>query len=212
VLVIALSLAGFSSIALDEQVEFTAYHGLHSITSLAWLSLLLSQLVLIRRHRFERHRALGASIFFAGPVLVASLTLLTVHSAIRDAAAGREDMLVVQNVTFTLQVALLVFLAFILRRNRNVHGSLLKELANRVAVAPDHLVLLLERVLADDGGPDRPHQAADHVRRFHRSRACVRLGPDDLPGLALGGVEGRTGRPEAARCRHGAKRHLTGQQ
>ena len=70
--------------------------GLHILTSLAWLLLLLSQLVLIRQHRFDRHRAIGTSIFVAGPVLVATLTLLTVHSAAKDAVAGRVDVLVVQ--------------------------------------------------------------------------------------------------------------------
>ena len=125
VMVIPLSLVGFSSLALGERPELTVYQGLHILTSLAWLLLLLSQLVLIRQHRFDRHRAIGTSIFVAGPVLVATLTLLTVHSAAKDAVAGRVDVLVVQNVTFTLQVALLVLLAFVLRRNRKVHGSLL---------------------------------------------------------------------------------------
>lgn len=96
VMVIALSLVGFSSLALGERPELTVYQGLHILTSLAWLLLLLSQLVLIRQHRFDRHRAIGTSIFVAGPVLVATLTLLTVHSAAKDAVAGRVDVLVVQ--------------------------------------------------------------------------------------------------------------------
>ena len=65
----------------------------------------------------------------AGPLLVATLTLLSVHSAAKDAVVGRADVLVVQNVMVTLEVALLVFMAFILRRNRNVHGSLLMSTA-----------------------------------------------------------------------------------
>jgi len=128
-MVIALSLVGFSSLSLDEQAELSAYHYLHIITSLAWLLLLLSQLVLIRQHRFHLHRVVGTSIFFAGPVLVATLTLLSVHSAAKDAVAGRADVLVVQNVMVTVEVALLVFLAFIRRQNRNVHGSLLMSTA-----------------------------------------------------------------------------------
>lgn len=129
VIVIAVSLVGFSSLALGEQPKLTAYHVLHISTSVAWLLLLLSQLVFIRQRRFHLHRTVGTSIFFAGPVLVASLTLLTVHSAAKDAVAGRPDILVVQNVTFALEVALLVFLAFLLRRNRNVHGALLMSTA-----------------------------------------------------------------------------------
>ncbi len=128
-IVIAVSVVGFSSLALGEQPKLNAYHVLHIITSLAWLMLLLSQLVFIRQHRFQLHRTIGTSIFVAGPVLVASLTLLTVHSAAKDAVLGRADNLVVQNVTFAVEVALLVFLAFIMRRNRNVHGSLLMSTA-----------------------------------------------------------------------------------
>jgi len=125
VLVIVTSLVGFSSLVSGDRVALTGYHALHIVTSLAWLSLLLGQLVLIRQRRFDRHRVIGASIFGVGPILIASLTLLTVHSAAREAAAGTVDRLVVQNVTFTLQMALLLLLAFALRRNRTVHGALL---------------------------------------------------------------------------------------
>lgn len=124
-IVISLSLLAFSSLALGEQAEFTAYHVLHFFTILGWLLLLLRQLFFIRQRRFDRHRAIGMSIFFAGPVLVAALTLLTVHSAAKEAVAGQVDDLVVQNVMFALEAALLIFLAFILRHNRKVHGSLL---------------------------------------------------------------------------------------
>lgn len=124
-IVIAVSLIGFSSLVRGEQDALTGYHVLHIITSLAWLLLLLGQLVLIRQHRFERHRAIGKYIMVAGPMVIASVSLLTVHSAAREAAAGTVDDLVVQNVTFTLELALLVLLAFVLRRNRPVHGALL---------------------------------------------------------------------------------------
>lgn len=124
-LVIAVSLVGFSSLVSGGTTALTGYHVLHVVTSLAWLLLLLGQLVLIRQGRFERHRAIGASILVVGSILIASLTLLTVHSAARNAAAGTVDDLVVQNVAFTLEVALLVVLAFALRRNRKVHGALL---------------------------------------------------------------------------------------
>jgi hypothetical protein len=125
VIVIVLSLIGFSSLWLGENTKLTPYHYLHISTSLAWLLLLLSQLVLIRQHRFQRHRAIGMSIFIAGPLLVASLTLLSVHSAAEEAVAGQADNLLVQNVMTTAEIALLVFLAFTLRRNRKVHASFL---------------------------------------------------------------------------------------
>jgi len=122
-MVIAVSLVGFSSLLLGEQPALTAYHYLHITTSLAWLLLLLGQLVLIRQRSFRRHRAIGKAVFIAGPLLIASLTLLSVHSASKRAVAGLADELLVQNVATTMEVALLVFLAFILRRNRDVHGS-----------------------------------------------------------------------------------------
>lgn len=128
-IVIAVSLVGFSSLVRGDQAALTGYHVLHIITSLGWLLLLLRQLVLIRHRRFDRHRAVGKYIMVVGPILIASVSLLTVHSAARNSAAGTVDDLVVQNVTFTLQLALLVFLAFVLRRNRNVHGSLLMSTA-----------------------------------------------------------------------------------
>jgi hypothetical protein len=124
-MVIALSLVGFSSLSLGENTELTPYHLLHVSTILAWLLLLLSQLVLIRHNSFRRHRAIGKSIFVAGPLLVASLMLLSVHSATKEAAAGLADDLLVQNVVTTWEIALLVFLAFVLRRNRDVHASFL---------------------------------------------------------------------------------------
>lgn len=124
-IVIALSLAGFSSLLRGDEVALTGYHVLHILTSLAWLLLVLGQLVLLRQRRFARHRAIGKVILVAGPVLIASVSLLTAHSAGRATAAGTVDDLVVQNVAFTLELALLVCLAFILRRNREVHGALL---------------------------------------------------------------------------------------
>jgi uncharacterized membrane protein YozB (DUF420 family) len=127
-MVIALSLVGFSSLSLGD-TKITPYHYLHISTSLAWLLLLLSQLVLIRQHSFTRHRALGKSIFLAGPLLVSSLTLLSVHSAAKEAAVGQADDLLVQNVVTTMAIALLVFLAFLLRRNRKVHESFLMSTA-----------------------------------------------------------------------------------
>lgn len=127
--VIALSLIGFSSLLVGEDTKLTPYHFLHISTSVAWLLLLLSQLVAIRERRFERHRAIGMSIFVAGPVLVASLTLLSVHSAAKAAVAGQADELLVQNVGTAMEIAVLVLLAFVLRRNRMVHASFLMSTA-----------------------------------------------------------------------------------
>lgn len=125
VLVILLSLVGFSSLYTGEQSGPNAYQAAHIATSLTWLALLLGQLIVVRQRRFALHRTVGVSIFAVGPLLIGTLTLLTVHSAAKDAMDGQADRLVVQNVMVTLEVALLVWLAFLLRRNRNVHGALL---------------------------------------------------------------------------------------
>lgn len=128
-IVIVVSLVGFSSLVQGGSVALNGYHVLHIVTSLMWLGLLLTQLLFVRQGRFDRHRAIGAAVLVAGPILIASVSLLTVHSAAKEAAAGTVDDLVMQNVTFTLELALLVLLAFVLRRNRAVHGALLMSTA-----------------------------------------------------------------------------------
>jgi len=129
VVVIVLSLVGFSILYTGGEAGPDAYQSLHIVTSLAWLLLLLGQLILLRQRSGARHRAVGQSIFAVGPILIGSVSLLTVHSAASDAVVGRADTLVVQNVAFTLEVALLVFLAFLLRKQRKVHGALLMSTA-----------------------------------------------------------------------------------
>jgi hypothetical protein len=69
--------------------------------------------------------AIGLSIFIAGPLLIATLALLSVHSAARDAAIGRADAMLVMNVMGTVSIALLILLAFLLRRRRDIHGAML---------------------------------------------------------------------------------------
>lgn len=128
-IVIVVSLVGFSSLFQGGVVAVNGYHVLHIVTSLMWLALLLTQLVFVRQNRFDRHRAIGVCILVAGPILISSVSLLTVHSAAKEAIAGTVDDLVMQNVTFTLELALLVLLAFVLRRHRNVHGALLMSTA-----------------------------------------------------------------------------------
>ncbi len=49
--------------------------------------------------------------------------LLSVHSASKNAVDGLPDELLVQSVVTTLEVALLVFLGFLVRRNRDLHAS-----------------------------------------------------------------------------------------
>lgn len=122
---IALSLTGFSSLLLGGRAQPGAHHILHIVTSLGWLLLLSTQLVVIRQQRFDLHRSIGLSIFVAAPILIASLVMLCAHSAAKDAAVGRADAMVVQNVMVTLELALLVLLALALRKNRTLHGALM---------------------------------------------------------------------------------------
>jgi uncharacterized membrane protein YozB (DUF420 family) len=141
-IVIAASLIGFSSLVRGDRGAPNGYQLLHIVTSLAWQLLLLGQLVLIRQRHFERHRTIGKWILAVGPILIASMGLLTVHSATKALATGTVDDLVVQNVSFTLQLALLVLLAFVLRRNRDVHGALLLSTALMFLVIAIFFILI----------------------------------------------------------------------
>lgn len=61
----------------------------------------------------------------AGPLLVASTALLSVYSALKGLTSERGDPLIAQNVTVTLELGMLILLAFALRTRRKLHGSLL---------------------------------------------------------------------------------------
>lgn len=125
ILVIILSIAGFWNIYFGDSAKPNGFHHLHIITNLAWLFLLSCQLSLIERKNFSSHRQLGLAIFLMGPMLFASVALLSVHSANRASLADEPDMLVVQNVLASLELGLIIFLGFLLRKNRKLHGSFL---------------------------------------------------------------------------------------
>lgn len=124
-IVLLVSITGFWSIYFGVQAKPTAYHHLHVSTTFAWLLLLLLQLIYLLRGKHSFHRRTGVSIFVMGPLLIASLILLSVHSASKAAAKGEADDLVVQNIFPALEVAILILLAFVFRRNRKLHGHLL---------------------------------------------------------------------------------------
>ena len=125
VVVLTVSVTGFSSLFPSGSPALTGYHVLHMVTSMAWLLLLLAQLLCLRQRRAARHRTIGTGILAAGPMLITSVSLLTAHSAAKEAAVGAVDRLVVQNVTFTLELSLLLLLAGRFRHDRSVHGALL---------------------------------------------------------------------------------------
>jgi hypothetical protein len=123
------SVLGFWNIYLGEQAAPNSYHHLHLVTNFGWLFLLLYQLRLIGAKRHGDHRRAGLTILGAGPLLFASTALLSVHSARKGMASGQGDDLIVQNVMTTLQLALLILLAFVLRARRKLHGALIMSTA-----------------------------------------------------------------------------------
>jgi hypothetical protein len=122
---ILLTAAGFWNIYFGSEPGASAFHHLHILTNFIWLFLLLVQLALAGNANYQRHRRVGLSILVIAPLLVASTTLLSVESAKDGLASGQGDFMIVQNVMGTLQLALIIFLAFSLRRNRKLHASLL---------------------------------------------------------------------------------------
>jgi hypothetical protein len=128
-LVILISLAGFWNIYFGADARPTPYHHLHVISSIAWLALLLVQLTLIDRKQPAIHRQIGQSIVFVGPFLIASLILLSVHSASKAVVREAPDMLVIQNIFPALEIALLMILGVACKHNRRLHGHLLMSTA-----------------------------------------------------------------------------------
>ena len=123
--VFALSLTGFWKIYFGAGADPNGFHHLHVLTNLAWLTLLLCQLSLAGSARYRTHKQLGLSVLFFAPLLVATTALLSVHSAHKGLVSGRGDFLIVQNVMVTLELALLILLAFVLRKRRKLHASFL---------------------------------------------------------------------------------------
>jgi hypothetical protein len=120
-----LTLTGFWNIYFAPNADPTRLHHAHVLTISIWLSLLLYQLKLVRENRYQDHRKVGLGVLILAPLLVATAALLSVHSAHKGVVSGEGDFLIVQNVGVTLELALLIVLAFVFRRRRNLHGALL---------------------------------------------------------------------------------------
>ena len=116
---------GFWSIYFGPDADPQPHHHLHVFTTYLWMGLLLTQLILLARGSRAQHRRLGLAVLVAGPLLVGSAALLTVHSAHRAIVSGEPDFLIVQNVLGTAWLALIIVLAFILKKRRKLHGALL---------------------------------------------------------------------------------------
>lgn len=120
-----LAIAGFWNIYFGQEANANPYHHLHVVTNFIWLTLLLCQLALIGNGSYSTHRRLGLCVLVAAPLLVASTALLSVHSAQKGLASGQGDFMIVQNVMGTLELGVIIVLAFALRRRRQLHASFL---------------------------------------------------------------------------------------
>lgn len=119
----AVSITGFWKIYFGPDAHPTPYQVFHTVTIFTWLSLLMYQLSLIGRYEFDRHRKVGLAILFFGPLLVATTALLSVYSAYKGVVSGEGDALIVQNVMGTLELGLIILLAFIFRKRTALHAS-----------------------------------------------------------------------------------------
>jgi hypothetical protein len=122
---VVLAFAGFWNVYFGAGADPNGYHHMHVVVNLAWLSLLLWQLWLVAGKQNASHRRTGLMVLGMAPLLVASTALLSVESAYKGVVSGEGDFLIIQNVGVTFEVALLVVLAFVLRRRRALHGHLL---------------------------------------------------------------------------------------
>jgi len=179
VLVVAtmlLSVAGFWNIYVGERAAPTPHHHLHVATVSVWLSLLLYQLILLGGRRFASHRALGLAVLVAGPLLFATTSLLSVHSAHKGLVSGQGDFLIVQNVMVTLEFGAFVLLAFVLRKRRKLHGALMASTA----------ILFLGIALFFTLISFVPQYRIEGPETFHRFAAAARTGQAIC--LALGAL------------------------
>lgn len=125
VAVMVISVLGFWSVCFGAEADAQPHHHLHIATVFIWMGLLLTQLTLIASGSREMHRKVGLAVLVAGPLVVATAAMLSVHSAHKGVVSGEGDFLIVQNVMGTLQLGLFIFLAFLLKNRRQLHGSLL---------------------------------------------------------------------------------------
>lgn len=122
---IGLGITGFWNIFFGPEAKPTSHHFFHVITVFVWLFLLLYQLSLIGKKQAWGHKQIGLSILFFAPLLVATTAIMTVHSANKGVISGRGDPLFVQNVMGTFELAVLILLAFVVRKRRALHGAFL---------------------------------------------------------------------------------------
>jgi len=118
-----VSVLGFWEIYFGEGADPNRFHHLHVVTNAVWLGLLFYQLRLIGSARFGDHRRAGLAVLGLAPLLVATTALLSVRSALKGVVSGEGDFLIIQNVGVTLELAVLIFLAFVVRKRRKLHAA-----------------------------------------------------------------------------------------
>ena len=123
--VMLISVLGFWNIYFGPESDPQPHHHLHLATVFLWMFLLLAQLTFIARGGYRTHRTLGLSVLVIGPLLTASTAMLAVHSAHRGLVSGEGDFLIVQNVMGVLELGAFIFLAFLFKKRRKLHGAFL---------------------------------------------------------------------------------------
>ena len=123
--VMFISVLGFWDVFFGAEADAQPHHYLHIATAFMWMGLLLVQLILIAGRRPRIHRKVGLAVLVAGPLVVGTAAALAVHSAHKGVVSGEGDFMIIQNVMGTLELGLLIFLAFLLKNRRKLHGSLL---------------------------------------------------------------------------------------
>ena len=122
---ILLTVSGFWNIFFGADAKPKPYQILHVIVNFSWLFLMLYQLSLIGNKQGIKHKRVGLSILFFGPLLVAHAVILAIHSTHKTLVSGEEDFLIVQNVLAPIELGLIILLAFILKKRRKIHAAFL---------------------------------------------------------------------------------------
>ena len=96
--VMLIMVLGFWDIYFGADADAQPHHHLHITTVFIWIGLLLTQLILMARGSYGMHRKVGLAVLVAGPLLVATTAMLSVHSAHKGVVSGEGDFLIIQNV------------------------------------------------------------------------------------------------------------------
>ncbi len=125
IITILFTMSGFWNIFFGTDAKPNRYQIIHFIINFTWLFLMLYQLSLIGNNQAIKHRRVGLSILFFGPLLVAQAVVLAIHSAHKRLGSAEGDFMIVQNASAPVEIGLIILLAFILKKRRKIHGAFL---------------------------------------------------------------------------------------